>query len=183
MLPNFVWFTAPPANDILRAESVTPLLDGVGQVLQAVMAAALCAVVNRVRGGPVKGWAVGGVLCVALYLAGWAAYYAGITRPAVILTLCLAPCGAFLSFALARKTAPPCWRRQGLQSATSSPRSSTLSYASTIKTPARPKRPRRGFCRVLGLTLLSSQSIRQRAKALFRFPFLTKKGIQAMDTT
>ena len=106
MLPNFVWFTAPPANDILRAESVTPLLDGVGQVLQAVMAAALCAVVNRARGGPIKGWAVGGVLCMALYLAGWAAYYAGITRPAVILTLCLAPCGAFLSFALARKNGP-----------------------------------------------------------------------------
>lgn len=106
MLPNFVWFTAPPANDILRAESVTPLLDGVGQVLQAVMAAAMCAVVNRARGGPIKGWAVGGVLCMALYLAGWAAYYAGITRPAVILTLCLAPCGAFLSFALARKNGP-----------------------------------------------------------------------------
>ena len=39
MLPNCIWFAVPAPNDILRAESVTPLLDTVGQVLQVVLAA------------------------------------------------------------------------------------------------------------------------------------------------
>lgn len=107
MLPNFVWFALPAPNDVLRAQSVTPLLDGAGQVFQVILAAALCGVVNAARGGPVKrGWAVGAALCVLLYFTGWAAYYAGIANIAVILTLCLAPCGAFLLFSASRKNAP-----------------------------------------------------------------------------
>ena len=54
MLPNCIWFAVPAPNDILRAESVTPLLDTVGQVLQVVLAAALCGVVNTARSGPVR---------------------------------------------------------------------------------------------------------------------------------
>lgn len=107
MLPNFVWFTLPAPNDILRAESVTPLLDAAGQVFQVVLAAALCGVVNSARSGSVKrGLAAGVVLCVALYFTGWAAYYAGLTNAVVILTLCLTPCGAFLFHSAARENAP-----------------------------------------------------------------------------
>ena len=51
MAPNFVWFALPPPNDIFRAASVTPLLDGAGQALRVVMAAAMCGVVNTARGG------------------------------------------------------------------------------------------------------------------------------------
>lgn len=107
MIPNFVWFAAPAPNDILRAESVTPLLDAAGQVFQVIMAASLCAVVNTARTSPIdRGLAAGTAVCVVLYFAGWAAYYAGTANAAVVLTLCLAPCGAFLSFSLARKNTP-----------------------------------------------------------------------------
>lgn len=104
MLPNFVWFALPAPNDILRNESATPLLDSFAQVFQIVMAAALCAVVNTARDKPMKrGYRAGTAVCAAVYLAGWTAYYTGIANAVVILILCLAPCGAFLSFALARK--------------------------------------------------------------------------------
>ena len=104
MIPNFVWFALPAPNDILRAESATPLLDAAAQILQAAMVVTLCAVINTARDTPMKGgYRAGTAACVVLYFAGWATYYAGITSAAVVLTLCLAPCGAFLSFALARK--------------------------------------------------------------------------------
>ena len=107
MAPNFVWFALPPPNDIFRAASVTPLLDGAEQALRVVMAAAMCGVVNTARDGFGRpGPAAGAGLCVLLYFAGWAAYYAGIANAAVLLTLCLAPCGAFLLFSAARRTAP-----------------------------------------------------------------------------
>ena len=49
MLPNFIWFALPAPNDILRTESVTPLIDAIAQVFQIIMAALLCAVVNVTR--------------------------------------------------------------------------------------------------------------------------------------
>lgn len=107
MLPNFLWSAVPAPRDILRRESVTPLIDTTGQVFQIIMAASLCGVVNTARSNPIKrGLAAGTAACVVLYLAGWAAYYAGIVNAAVVLTLCLAPCGAFLLLSLARKNAP-----------------------------------------------------------------------------
>ena len=107
MLPNFVWFVLPAPDDVLRTESVTPLSDAIGQALQIIMAAALCAVINVAGGEPMKRkyW-TGSAVCVMLYFSGWAAYYAGIIHSAVILDLCLAPCGAFLLLAAARKNAP-----------------------------------------------------------------------------
>ena len=107
MLPNFVWFALPAPNDILRAESVTPLIDTIAQVFQIIMAAALCAVINVTRYKPIKRKFRAGIAsCVVLYFSGWAAYYAGIAHITVILDLCLSPFGAFLLLALARKNAP-----------------------------------------------------------------------------
>ena len=106
MLPNFLWFALPAPDDVLRIESVTPLVDTIAQGFQVIMAAALCAIVNTTRNKPTKrGDLAAGAVCAALYFTGWTAYYAGIANPAVILDLCLAPCGAFLFFALARKNA------------------------------------------------------------------------------
>ena len=34
MLPNFIWFAVPAPNDILRADSVTPVVDAIGSVFQ-----------------------------------------------------------------------------------------------------------------------------------------------------
>ena len=107
MLPNFVWFALPAPNDVLRSESVTPLVDFAAQIFQFIMTAALCAVANGTRNKPMRRrYQAGTAVCAGLYFAGWAAYYAGIVNAAVILDLCLAPCGAFLIFALARKNAP-----------------------------------------------------------------------------
>ena len=106
MLPNFVWFVLPAPNDILRGESVTPLVDTIAQVFQIMMAAALCVVINTTRDKPMKPvYAIAAIVCIVLYFAGWAAYYTGFTNAAVILGLCLAPCGSFLLFAAARKNA------------------------------------------------------------------------------
>ena len=107
MLPNCVWFALPAPDDILRTESITPLIDAAGQIFQIIMVAALCTVINVTRDKPMKcKYKAETASCVVLYFAGWVSYYAGITGDAVILDLCLAPCGAFLLWALARRNAP-----------------------------------------------------------------------------
>ncbi|MBD5160469.1 MAG: hypothetical protein HDT14_00310 [Oscillibacter sp.] len=104
MLPNFIWFAVPAPKDILRAESVTPLLDAIASVCQFLFAAALCLVVNQERGAPELTRLIRGCIgCVLLYYAGWILYYLGITNPPVILLLTVPPCLAFLFFAADRK--------------------------------------------------------------------------------
>lgn len=104
MLPNFYWFAVPAPHDILRAESVTPALDAAASAAQVLLAAALCVVVNRNRKRVgIRPLILGAVLCCLLYYAGWVCYYRGVTNAAVILDLCIAPCLAFLFFALDRK--------------------------------------------------------------------------------
>lgn len=104
MLPNFIWFAVPSPNDILRRESVTPVLDGVGSVCQVLFVAALCVVVNRER-EPLRMTALmwSCAVCGLLYYLGWLLYYRGIIHPAVILLLTVPPCTAFLLFAIDRK--------------------------------------------------------------------------------
>ena len=104
MLPNFLWFAVPAPNDVLRRESVTPILDMAAQCFQVLLAAALCAIKNIQAKRPMDGkFKLAVALLVALYYAGWGLYYAGIVNPAVILDLCIAPCMAFLVFSAARK--------------------------------------------------------------------------------
>lgn len=45
MLPNFIWFAVPASNDILRADSVTPVVDVIGSVFQVLTVACLCFVI------------------------------------------------------------------------------------------------------------------------------------------
>ncbi len=45
MLPNFVWFAVPAPDDILRADSVTPVVDAIGSVFQVLTVACLCFVI------------------------------------------------------------------------------------------------------------------------------------------
>ena len=104
MLPNLVWFVLPAPNDVLRVESVTPLTDTTAQVFQIIMTATLCGVINVTRDKPMKrGYRAGTAACTVLYYSGWAAYFTGTASAAVILDLCLTPCGTFLLFALARR--------------------------------------------------------------------------------
>ncbi len=107
MLPNFIWFASPAPNDILRAESVTPVADAVASVSQVLMAFALCAVINKEWGRlRLSGLLVAAVLCCVLYYAGWAVYYLGCASDLVILVLATAPCLSFALYALDRKNIP-----------------------------------------------------------------------------
>lgn len=104
MVPNFIWFAVPAPNDVLRAESVTPIIDGIASVCQVIFVAALCIVkrrdVERLKATPLI---VMMALSVALYFVGWLFYYMGVTNPLVILLLTIPPCGAFILYAADRK--------------------------------------------------------------------------------
>ncbi len=107
MLPNFLWFAVPAPNDVLRRESITPILDMAAQCFQVLLAAALCMVKNTQAKRPMSTkFKLAVALFVALYYIGWAMYYAGIANAVVILDLCIAPCMAFLVFSAARKNVP-----------------------------------------------------------------------------
>lgn len=104
MLPNFIWFAVPAANDVLRNESITPLADRIASVLQIVMVASLCMIIHKQRQMPVKkAFLIGICVLILLYYAGWCFYYTGCAAPAVILDLCVAPCLAFVFFSISRK--------------------------------------------------------------------------------
>ena len=107
MLPNFIWFAVPAPNDILRTESVTPVVDIIGSVFQVLTVACLCFVIRKERSkfrfSPLV---VATTVCIATYYIGWASYYAGITAPWVILLLTLPACLAFILFAIDRKNLP-----------------------------------------------------------------------------
>lgn len=106
MLPNFLWFAVPAPNDVLRRESITPILDMAAQCFQVLLAAALCMVKNTQAKRPMgTKFKLAVALFVALYYIGWGLYYTGIASSLVILDLCIAPCMAFIAFSAARKNA------------------------------------------------------------------------------
>ena len=107
MLPNFIWFAVPAPNDVLRSESVTPVVDVIASVCQVLTVACLCFLINEERGklrfSPLV---IAAVICVAVYYLGWALYYSGIANAWIILLLTLPPCFAFIFFAADRKNLP-----------------------------------------------------------------------------
>ena len=107
MAPNFIWFAVPAPNDVLRAESVTPMVDAIGSVCQMLCIACLCVVINKERSklrfSPLV---IASIVCVMMYYIGWVLYYAGFTNAWIILLLTLPPCLAFVLFALDRKNHP-----------------------------------------------------------------------------
>ena len=104
MLPNFIWFTVPAPNDILRQESMTPIVDIIGSVCQILFVASLCIVINKERNSiRVSPLLISSAFCIGLYFLGWVLYYNGIVNPMVMICLTLPPCIAFIFFALDRK--------------------------------------------------------------------------------
>lgn len=107
MLPNFIWFAVPTPNDVLRTESVTPVVDMVASVCQVLTVACLCFVINKERGklrfSPLV---IATMVCVIVYYIGWLLYYTGIVNVWVILLLTISPCLAFILFAADRKNLP-----------------------------------------------------------------------------
>lgn len=107
MLPNFIWFAVPAPNDILRTESVTPVVNVIASVCQVLTVASLCFLISEERGklrfSPLV---IATVVCVSAYYLGWILYYIGITNPWVILLLTIPPCLSFILFAADRKNLP-----------------------------------------------------------------------------
>ena len=107
MLPNFIWFAVPAPNDILRAESVTPIVDVIASICQVLTVACLCFLINKKRGklrfSPLV---ITAVICVAVYYLGWTLHYSGIANFWIILLLTLPPCLSFILFAADRKNLP-----------------------------------------------------------------------------
>ena len=107
MIPNFIWFAVPAPNDVLRVESVTPVVDVIASVCQVLTVACLCFVINqerdKLRFSPLV---IATMVCVAVYYVGWVLYYSGIVSEWVILLLTIPPCLAFILFATDRKNLP-----------------------------------------------------------------------------
>ena len=107
MLPNLLWMAIPAPHDILRGGTLTPLLDHSVSVVQALMLASLCLLINRKAHPSVEQKSMLGI-CVSVmtYLFGWIFYYIGMTGLPVILILAIAPCLSFLFYVFSRKNGP-----------------------------------------------------------------------------
>ncbi len=104
MFPNFIWFAVPAPDDVLRAESVTSVIDVTGSICQALFVAALCIIINKERKKlHLSPLLISSAVCVIVYFVGWILYYIGISDPVVIISLTAPPCFAFILFALDRK--------------------------------------------------------------------------------
>lgn len=104
MIPNFIWFAVPAPNDVLRAESITPIIDGIGSVSQVVFVAAICIVirkdVDKIRFSKLI---ILSLAMVLTYFMGWILYYNGIVNTIVIILLTIPPCLAFILYTVDRK--------------------------------------------------------------------------------
>ena len=104
MIPNFIWFAIPAPNDILRAKSITEIIDAAASVCQVLMVIALCIFRNKeskkLCATPFIIISAG---CCLLYFISWIVYYNGIVNAVVILGLTIPPCLAFLFFSIDRK--------------------------------------------------------------------------------
>ena len=104
MVPNLLWFAVPAPNDILRADSRTPVIDAVASVCQVVFVICLCLLIRTDRKPFRMSKMILGVLAsTLLYYICWILYYQGITGVVVILGLTVFPCVAFLLFAIDRR--------------------------------------------------------------------------------
>lgn len=104
MIPTFIWSAVPAPNDILREESITPIIDVIGSVCQVLFAAILCVLINQERKKlKLSPLIIAAIISIIIYFAGWILYYCGNTSPLVIMALTLPPCFAFFFFALDRR--------------------------------------------------------------------------------
>lgn len=105
LIPTVVWYYFPAANDVLRTESATPVFDIAASVSQVLFIGILCLMVNE--SAPKLNFRsifmIATFLSCSLYYFSWIAYYIGMMNFIVILALILAPCAAFLFYALDRK--------------------------------------------------------------------------------
>lgn len=99
-----VGFDVPAPNDVLRVESFTPIIDGIGSVSQVVFIATICILkrkdVDKIRFSKLLNLSLARV---AIYFMGWIQYYSGIVNPIVIILLTISPCMEFILYPVDRK--------------------------------------------------------------------------------
>ena len=92
------------SNDILRTDSVTPIVDAIGSFCQIFFIIALCILQRKstpkIQVNPLIIIVIASVI---LYFTGWIFYYIGVTNPLIILLLTIPPCSAFIFLAIDRK--------------------------------------------------------------------------------
>ena len=104
MIPNFIWFAVPASNDILRNESITPVIDIIASIFQVITIIALCIIKNKqCQKLMKKTWLKLIIISIIIYFIVWILYYIGIVNAAIILDLCIAPCVAFILLSISRK--------------------------------------------------------------------------------
>ena len=104
MIPNFIWFAVPAPNDVLRSDSVTPIVDKIGSICQVTFIAAICILKRKdIRAVRFTKLINSALVLVALYCLGWILYYQGMVNPIVIMLLTLPPCLSFIVYTIDRK--------------------------------------------------------------------------------
>ena len=104
MLPNFIWFTIPAPNDILRVVSRTPVTDTIATICQVAFIICLCLLIRTdQRPFRINGTNIGIIALIVAYYICWILYYQRATNIAVIIGLTIFPCIAFLLFAIDRR--------------------------------------------------------------------------------
>lgn len=104
MIPTILWSIIQAPNDVLRAESVTPITDIIASISQVVMIASLCLLINKksekLKLSPMI---IATAICLIMYYLGWILYYCGVVNPLIILDLTIPPSLALLLYAVDRK--------------------------------------------------------------------------------
>lgn len=104
MIPTVLWSFIQAPNDVLRAESVTPITDIIASISQTVMIASLCLLINKksekLKFSPMI---IATTICLTMYYLGWILYYCGLVNPLIILDLTISPSLAFLLYSVDRK--------------------------------------------------------------------------------
>ena len=104
MIPNFIWLAIPAPNDVLRSDSVTPIVDGIGRICQVAFVAAICILKRKdIQIVRFSKLVISALVLAAVYYVGWILYYCGMVNTIVIVLLTLPPCLSFIIYAVDRK--------------------------------------------------------------------------------
>lgn len=108
MLPNIIWALSDLPNDILKSETLTPVLDNIMTIAQVLAILSLCLIKNReTQNRPIKSSlpAISVAVCM-LYYSAWIFYFSGGSDGFILTALCVTPCVALILYCLFRKNAP-----------------------------------------------------------------------------
>ncbi len=106
-VPNVIWWSWSPADDILRYASFPPALDVFAFIFEGITFAVLLFVLNRGTSGKRLSFEspffTFTLMATILSLAAWVFYFCGQSNIAVLIFLAVFPCAALGCFAALRR--------------------------------------------------------------------------------